>query len=168
MDVLTEFKIPYLGLKDGQHHFDFEIGETFFNAFEESLATACNIKMQVVLDKKPNMVVCDFDFEGTVVLPCDRCGADMEADLSGEDKIIYKFDDTPTMDDESLVLLPPSEGEINLAPQIYEIVQVRIPIRSVHENIEDCDPEVIKKLNELKPKVNHNPQWDELLKLKKK
>lgn len=168
MDVLTEFKIPYLGLKDGQHHFDFEIGETFFSTFDESIADACNLKMHVLLDKKPNMVVCDFEFEGTVVLPCDRCGGEFESELSGEDKIVYKFDDADTNDDESLIVLPPSAGELDLAPQVFEIVQVRIPIRSVHESEEDCDPEVIKKLNELKPKVNHNPQWEELLKLKKK
>ena len=34
MKPLKEFIIPFVGLKLGKHHFDYHIGETFFEYFE--------------------------------------------------------------------------------------------------------------------------------------
>ena len=34
MDVLKEFTIPFVGLKDGEHEFLFTIDNKFFNHFE--------------------------------------------------------------------------------------------------------------------------------------
>ena len=166
MDALTEFKVPYLGLKDGLHQFDFKIGKSFFVAFDNTEVEAADISLEVEMDKKTTMVVANFSFTGKVTMPCARCMDDVEVPVSGSERIVYKFQDGGDEDDETIVFVPPHLGAIDLSPQAYEIIVVNFPLRIAHEDIKDCNQEVIKKLKDLKPKVNTNSQWEELLKLK--
>ena len=34
MEQLSAFLIPFIGLKDGIHHFDFKVDNTFFEGFD--------------------------------------------------------------------------------------------------------------------------------------
>ncbi len=166
MDVLTEFKIPYIGLKEGQHHYSFKIDRTFFSLLGKQDLEKADVAVEVLLDKKSSMIVADISFEGTVTNPCDRCMESVDVAIEGEEKIIYKMGEGSDEDDESIVEVPSNVGKLDLAPQVYEVVVVNIPLRMVHETEEECDPSVMNKLKSLKPKVNINSQWEELLKLK--
>ncbi|MGB0166561.1 MAG: YceD family protein [Luteibaculum sp.] len=165
MDVLTEYKIPYVGLKEGQHNYVFKVEEPFFKAFEQSQINEAEIDLEVLLDKKASMVVCDFVFNGKVLQPCDRCTDDLWIDIAGKDKMIFKFHGEGE-EDESIAFIPPSQGDIDLAPYVYEFIHLALPLKISHEDPADCNQEVLEKLERLKPKVNINPQWEELLKLK--
>ncbi|TXC85182.1 YceD family protein [Luteibaculum oceani] len=166
MDVLTEFKVPYLGLKDGLHQFEFKIGKAFFVAFDNLEVESADIELVIELDKKTTMVVADFKFRGKVEMPCARCMENVHTSVEGSERIVYKFHGEEDIDDETIVFVPPHLGEIDLSPQAYEIMVVNFPLRVVHEDISECNQDVIEKLKDLKPKVNNNPQWEELLKLK--
>lgn len=167
MNVLTEFKIPYLGLKDGQHSYEFKIGLEFFTLLGRNDIEGADFNVEVLLDKKTSMIVADISFEGTFECPCDRCNDLASIFLDGDEKIIYKLGAAAAdEDDESIVELPSNVGHLDLAPQVFEVITVHMPLRVVHESEEECNQEVIKKLQALKPKVNINSQWEELLKLK--
>ncbi len=56
MEALTEFVIPFVGLREGQHSFDFDIDTTFFNEFEFSDFNAASIKVNLLFEKKPSMM----------------------------------------------------------------------------------------------------------------
>ena len=50
MKPLKEFIIPFVGLKLGKHHFDYHIGETFFEYFEFDEFNTINVNlMQLTL-----------------------------------------------------------------------------------------------------------------------
>ena len=46
------FDIPFVGLKQGKHHFKFEVGKTFFDDFPFSIIEGGNLIAEVELDKK--------------------------------------------------------------------------------------------------------------------
>ena len=67
MEDLTEFVIPFVGLKNGQHSFEFDIDTTFFNAFEFSDFNQAKVKVHLLFDKKANMMNLNFSASGTSV-----------------------------------------------------------------------------------------------------
>ena len=76
---------------------------------------------------------------------------------------------------DEIIILPHEENELNIAQLIYEFIVVSMPLRSVHEDPEECDPEMISKLEEfssdnhsqdIELKEEIDPRWEALKKLK--
>ena len=67
-------------------------------------------------------------------------------------------------------MLSSKEHEIDLSPYIYEYILVSLPFSRVHEEMDDCNPDVIKRLNELSQEApDEEPtdeRWDALTKYK--
>jgi len=146
--TLNEYKIPYTGLKTGLHDFDFQLGEKFFSEFEFSQIQSAAIDVRVVLEKQSTMIVIQAELIGTVKSECDRCGDDCTVSVQGSNRLIVKFgDETNRLDDEILVL-GPNEHQIDMAPVLYEFAHLALPLRRVHLNSEDCNQEVLHKLND--------------------
>ena len=49
--------IPFVGLKQGVHDFNFEIGNTFFDDFPFSIIEEGSISVDLSLDKKDTLMV---------------------------------------------------------------------------------------------------------------
>ena len=56
MKELKEFIIPFVGLKLGEHRFDFKISESFFEYFEYEDFNSVAINLDVLLIKKKHHV----------------------------------------------------------------------------------------------------------------
>jgi len=174
---LKQFSIPFTGLKIGKHQFDFEIDNSFFDAFEYSLVKKGNLKAEVELDKQETMLILQFRIKGTIVLDCDKCLAEFEAPLSIQERQIVKFaEDELESDDLEIIVLSKKESEINVAELIYEFITVSVPyIKICEENGTGvkCDQEMIARLESLavgsqqeEEQQNDDPRWAALKKLK--
>ena len=53
MKKTKEYLIPFVGLKLGKHHFEYQIDNTFFDLFEYDEFQNSDIKVSVVLEKNP-------------------------------------------------------------------------------------------------------------------
>ena len=60
METLTEYVLPFVGLKDGKHTFEFDIDTTFFNAFEFNEFDQPAVKVKLLFDKKPGLMNLSF------------------------------------------------------------------------------------------------------------
>lgn len=173
---LKQFSIPFTGLKIGKHQFDFEIDNSFFDAFEYSLVKKGNLKTAVELDKQETMLILHFHINGTIVLDCDKCLAEFEAPISLQERQIVKFaEDELESDDLEIIVLSKKESEINIADLVYEFITVAVPyIKVCEENGTGvkCDQEMIARLESLavgskqEEKQNDDPRWAALKKLK--
>ncbi|MDR6786214.1 YceD family protein [Pedobacter africanus] len=177
MKPLKQFSIPFTGLKIGKHQFDFEIDNSFFDAFEYSLVKKGNLKAEVELDKQETMLILQFRINGTIVLDCDKCLAEFEAPISIQERQIVKFaEDELESDDLEIIVLSKKESEINVAELIYEFITVSVPyIKICEENGTGvkCDQEMIARLESLavgsqqeEEQQNDDPRWAALKKLK--
>jgi len=52
MKEMKEYTIPFVGLKIGQHKYDFNLDKKFFEHFEYDEFHQADIKLEVILDKK--------------------------------------------------------------------------------------------------------------------
>lgn len=170
MRSLKEFKIPYTGLNLGKHEFQFEVTDKFFEFFDYEDLSNCKVDVKVELEKHTTMLQLAFTFKGTATAPCDRCGDDVQIKLKGEDHLIVKFGETSYTDQtDDILVLAPSEHEVDISHFVYEYILVSVPASHSHKDIKDCDQEVIKKLNELS---QHNeeeeidPRWAALKNIK--
>ena len=77
MKPLKEYRIPFLGLKPGQHEYEFEVTDAFFEEFENSEIDHADIKVDIMLEKQINMMVLHFKLSGEVLSSWDRCGGEL-------------------------------------------------------------------------------------------
>lgn len=174
MEPLKEHSIPFAGLKDGQHRFEFELGQAFFDAAHEEELTSGRVQVVVTMDKTPALLVAAIHVEGTVGTSCDRCNSPLDLPVTGDQQQIFQLHGEADPDDDELVVLDPKEHSINLSHYIYECLRLALPARRVHPPGQ-CDPEVEAVLGDLAvdhPESEHDhvpdPRWDALKQLKNK
>jgi uncharacterized metal-binding protein YceD (DUF177 family) len=176
MKNTKEYLIPFIGLKLGKHHFEYQITNAFFKIFDYDEYQDSNIKVNVVLEKKGTLLELNFNHLGVVNVPCDITSEDFDLPVSGEMKLIVRFDEVYNDDNEELLILPHGEFEINVAQYIYEMIVLSVPLRRVHPGIQDgtLKSEALDKFNELslkeekeeiKEEENIDPRWDKLKQL---
>lgn len=167
---LKQFVIQFSGLKLGQHEYEFELGDLFFERFKIEDVTNGKIHVDFSLLKRVNGLELEFEFSGTLNGACDRCLESLEFPVSGENSIQVKFGDKHDEENDELFVIAPEEYQIDIAPLLYEFISLQVPLRKVHEE-DDCDPEVMARLNvsstEADDDTNDTPSvWDKLKKLK--
>ncbi len=175
MKNTKEFLIPFIGLKLGKHHFEYQISKAFFEIFDYDEYQNSDIKVNVVLDKKSTLLELDFKHKGTVNVPCDLTGEDFDLPIKGKMKLIVRFGEEFNNDNEELLILPHGEFEVNIAQYIYEMIVLSVPFKRVHPGIKDgsLQTEALTKLNELtineekeeNKEEDIDPRWDKLKKL---
>ena len=168
MEDLTEFILPFVGLKDGQHTFDFDIDTTFFNAFEYSDFSHAAVKVKLLFDKKPSLMNLSFTAQGVVGLTCDVSNEIFDFELDSKLDWIVKFGDEYDDDHDEFLILPHGSYQVNVAQPIYEMIALSVPLKKVHPGVLDgtLDSALLKRLEELQPKEekleNNDTRWDKL------
>lgn len=175
MKVSNEYLIPFIGLKLGKHQFDYQIDKTFFDRFEYDEFESCNVKVDVVLDKKSTMLELHFKHKGTVHVPCDLTGEPFDLPIKGKINVVVQFGDAFNNENEELLILPHGEHQVDVSQYIYEMIVLSIPLKRVHPGVKDgtLKSEAIEKLQELTVKAKKeetkseetDPRWDQLKKL---
>ncbi|MET4083670.1 uncharacterized protein ABIB40_003642 [Pedobacter sp. UYP30] len=174
MNPLKQFSIPFTGLKLGVHHFDYQIDNSFFDAFDYSLIKSGDLKVNVELEKQETMLLLNFKIVGTVNLICDKCLSNFPLPLSINERQIVKFaGDELESDDEEIISLNRKEAEIDISKPLYEMINVNVPfIKHCEQAGISCDEEMITRLEQLSIANQKNeektadPRWEALNKLK--
>lgn len=154
-----EFEIAWQGLKPGVSNFEYEITDSFFKGDE---ATERDFKdldaiVTVKFDKKTNFFLCHFDIDGSITVPCDRCGEEFKLRLWDEFDLLVKLtggeEHEEVDEDADVVFVPRSETVINFRDWLYEFLMLSIPLQRIHPPKQDgtngCNPEALKLLNQL-------------------
>lgn len=136
-----KFVIPFVGLKQGIHTFEFDIEDLFFESYEYSLVSSGSVKITMELDKKETMMIAQFELKGVVGTMCDRCDTPVQVSIKGSYKLIYKFGFEES-EDENLIVLHPEEYELNVKDSIYEFITISLPTKVVHK-VGECDEEMM-------------------------
>ena len=173
MNYLSQYTLPFSGLSEGKHLFDFDVNDRFFDEFENSEVEKGDLKVQVELEKRSTYLRLTFSIRGVVQLICDRCLENFNYSLESKRELLVKFSDKPVEDEAEMIYLHPTDFQVLIAQYIYEFVILSFPIRRIHPDGEDgeslCDPVMIKKLEELRyhgktSDEPEDPRWKELKK----
>lgn len=155
-----EYIIPFVGLKLGEHKYEYEIGPDFFKGLDYSIIERGSVNVQLVLEKKESMLIGMFECEGKVFTECDRCNGPVEVPIKGAFRLVFKFSSNESTDDESLIILPDETFELDVQPYIYELMTVSLPARNVHPKGE-CNEEMLAALSQYLVNPTTDEDWDD-------
>jgi uncharacterized metal-binding protein YceD (DUF177 family) len=169
MKTDSAFLIPFVGLKDGHHHFDYELDNTFFEGYDFLDFNEVNIKVALNFEKKPTILTLDFKAQGKVKIPCDITTELFDFPLDTEFQLVVKFGAEVNQYNDEILILPQGSYELSVSQHLYEMIVLAIPQKRVHPGIEDgtLKSEILDKLKELQlqqeaPSEDVDPRWDKL------
>lgn len=182
MHAQSPYILPLKGLKTGNHTFNLTADQAFFATFPDSPVKDAKLQLLLTVDKRHGDLVLDFDFSGTIRTECDRCLAEVDFPVNGQEQLMvqYTADEDANSDDPGLVLLPMEEHQLNVAPYAYEFFLLGLPMIRTFDCREGkppypCDEETLDRIEEIsangvaeaeKPKDQPSP-WDALKDWKK-
>ena len=173
MMIKKEFSVPFSGLKQGKHEFNYAVNNEFFESFGYTDFNDANLNLNVMLNKTSTMLEFVFKTDGTVNVDCDITSEPYEQAISSALELVVKFGDEFNDDNDEILIVPHGEHQVNIAQYVYEMIVLAVPQKRIHPGVLDgsLDSEALKKLEELQPKerkVNKDstdPRWDALKKL---
>jgi len=149
-EKFQDIVIPIKGLPLGESTFRFEIGEPFFQAFENGQIkdADCSVKVSVMRHQTLLDIVCEIG--GFVVVECDRCLEDLTLKVDIAPHLTVGFgtvdvDDLGAEDDVQVV--DHAESELNLNQFVYDYICLGLPLVKVHPEGK-CNPEMLRYISE--------------------
>jgi uncharacterized metal-binding protein YceD (DUF177 family) len=173
MKNLKEFLIPFAGLKEGKHQFEYQIDNSFFEQFDFDEYQNVDVKVDIELEKKSTIMELCLNHKGIVNVPCDMTGENFDLKIKGKFNLVIKFGEEFNNDSEELLILPHGEFQLDVSQYIYESIVLSVPFKRVHPGIKDgtLKTEALDTLDKLAPKEENkenediDPRWENLKKL---
>lgn len=170
MKVLKQFNIPFVGLKEGIHVFEYKIENTFFEAFNYDEFESSSIQVTLTFEKKSTLFNLTFSALGTVNVPCDITNEYYDQEIQSVLPIVVKFGPEYNIDNEEILILPNEAFQLDVSQFIYEMIVLGQPSKRIHPKVADgtMKSEALNKLKELQIKevktVDEptDPRWDKL------
>lgn len=144
MNTEKTYSISFIGLKNGEHTFEYQIDSDFFKNYNYDDFNSIQANISVLLNKKATHLEVNFKAKGVINVPCDVTNEDFDLPIENEFNLIVKFGEEFNDDHDEILVIPMNEYEINLSQYIYELIVLSIPVKRVSpeaaEN-EDFDEE---------------------------
>lgn len=126
------YKVELKNLSPGVHEYEYFLENKFFVDIDGDEVQKGKVKVNLTVKRTSMVFDMNFQLEGIVYVPCDRCLDDMELPVSTQNKLVVKFGKEYAEESEEIVIIPEEEGEINLAWFIYEFIALAIPMKHIH------------------------------------
>ena len=185
------YKIPLKTLAIGNHTFDYVLDTEYFKKIDGQEVQKGKVMAKVLVNNTGISFELNFQLEGIVQIPCDRCLDDMDLPINQKGRLIAKFGEVYAEEGDDIIIIPESEGEINIAWFLYEFIALSIPIKHIHapgkcnklmssklkkhltKGPDDEDEDIDVEFEDSEPLVDFeeldsqetDPRWDELKKI---
>jgi len=144
MSKFEQYNIVLKDIIDETRLYEFDLDNAYFKKIDSPEVQVGNIKAKVSVQKKVSTYELKFEIDGSIIIPCDRCLDNMEQSIHYKEKLLVKFGEKFSEEDE-IVIVPESEGAINIAWFLYEFIVLNIPMKHVHATGE-CNKTMVGKL----------------------
>lgn len=173
-------------MKADSAKYEFALDNQFFVDLDGPEVQKGKLTVELNVKNTSGVFLLEFQTDGFVIVPCDRCLDEMELPVSSSDKLKVKLGSTFAEEGE-IVVVPEEDGYINVAWFIYEFIALNIPMKHVHApgkcnkgmvgklskhlrtSAEDEDDEIAVELPESEDMSEEpqeiDPRWNELKKI---
>ncbi|MDR1372013.1 MAG: DUF177 domain-containing protein [Dysgonamonadaceae bacterium] len=138
---------------------DFILDTQYFVNIEVEDIQKGKIKAELTVTRRESIYEMNFHLCGTVVIPCDRCLDDMDFPIDTTARLAVKFGTDYDEESNEIVVIPESEGTINLAWFLYEFVSLAVPIKHYHSPGK-CNRQMLTKLRTHTVQSSYDEQDD--------
>lgn len=163
------FTIPLAGLPFGHTDYQYVINDSFFEDRDYSEVKKGVVNLHLGVEKMETMFVLTLNFEGKVVLQCDRCGDDYEQGIKDSAEIYLKYGAEKGDDEEDVIIITKNDNEFDLSDLIYEYIILSLPIHRTHDDESLCNQEVLARLHnfsqsEAETEDDEENPWKQMMK----
>lgn len=144
MGIMDTYKVDLLCRDLKGKTFEWDVDDSFFAAID-GLVKRGSLHVSAECVSASSVYKFVIHSVGTVIVPCDRCLADLELRIETEDVLAVKLGEDYA-DDGECVVVPEAEGYVDLAQFIYEFVVLSMPITCQHEPGK-CDDAMMQTLS---------------------
>ncbi len=169
--ALVQYDVLVHSLKNKVYDYAYEDGDAFFACFEQALIEQARFKAKVRLEKSEVMIRLNFHIEGFLQLVCDRSLESFEHPFKVKGLQILQFGEQEEELSDEMRVIPRGIDKINLAPYIYELIALQVPMKKLHPSLQNA-PESKEKFiysseDTEAQKEQIDPRWEKLKSLKK-
>lgn len=140
------FDIDLNRLKDGLTTLKYQLDDDFFKAISDTEVQHGDVCVDLSINRIEDFFELNFHTEGKIYIPCDLCLEDMEQSISTDNRLVVKFGEVNSEDDD-MVTVAENEGMLDVSWYIYEFIVLVIPIKHVHAPGK-CNPAMIRMIEE--------------------
>ena len=170
-----KYNINIYGLKSGIHSFDFDFNDELFSIDEYSEVEKGNGTCNVLLERTETFITLNFKIEGSVGLICDRSLDPFDYAINLDNKLILKYGEEFDDSDDEIWIIPDTTQIFNVERNIFEFINVAIPMKRLHPDLEADDSDEItlvysseeNKESEEQAEEITDPRWAALKNIKK-
>lgn len=171
MSASKEYIIQFAGLSPGEHLFELDVKDKFFENLDYSEIKQGNLLVKLNLLKQSSMMVLIFNISGTVKVNCDSCAAEFDMPISGNYKLTVKVGgDVDDNEDDDIITVAANEHKLDLTQYLYEYITLSLPIKREHADEATCDKEILNRLDDFlideEKEEKIDPRWDGLKNIK--
>lgn len=167
MSLEGKFIIPLKDLEEHLVDYEYHLDEEFFKSIDQEEIISGDLDAFVSVKKTVDAFEIDIEIDGEIVVTCQRCLDELTLPIYTEEHLVVRFGEDKTEETDELVIIPESEGVIDMAWYLYEFIGLNIPIQPVHEEGE-CNEqmeELLEKYSPTREKEEIDPRWEGLKKL---
>lgn len=152
MKAFKTFELPFYGLKEGLHQFDFQVSDEFFRNFPDSIIEKGRFFLKIELLKASSFAKLNLEYQGYMITDCDRCLNQIHLPLSGNNELLFKYSMEKNQDDGDIVYISRDIDKLNIAKYIYDFISLSIPLIKVYDCVGEknppCNMEVLDKMED--------------------
>lgn len=141
--------------------FEYQLDTVFFSNIGADEIQKGKLTVNLTVKKIQMMYELNFQINGTIVIPCDRCLDEMDFAVDTNDRLIVKFGNEYAEESDEIIVIPEYEGEINVAWFLYEFIVLTIPIKHVHAPGK-CNKTMTSKLKKHSAKGTGDNDFDSI------
>ncbi len=179
MDNLEPFSIKLFNGKNiGTYEYKFEVGDTFFDNFQDSLIKKGDYEVNLVVDIRDRIIILDFEIKGEYSAVCDRCLVDIRIPSEIEHRILLKYGALSGYDEEldldDVIYIEEGTRVYNVAGIIQQLIVLSKPMSNLYDCENDpnpkCDFKMLEYIDNVSEEVEEeeddiNPMWEDLKKI---
>lgn len=126
------YKIDLKNLAPGVHSYEYKLENPFFVNIDSDEVQKGKVQVNLTVKRTSVAFEMDFQLQGVVKVPCDRCLDDVEIPIDTQNRLVIKFGKEYAEESDEVVIIPEAEGAINLAWFLYEFIALAVPMKHVH------------------------------------
>lgn len=169
MGRLDKYNVELKDLKDQQASYQWIVDQEFFAIVDGDEVQKGSVDVNLTVTRLTGAFKLEFQVAGNVIVTCDRCLDDMTLPIENTGELKVRLGED-FGDDGDVVIVPESQGFVNVAWYIYEFIALAIPIKHVHAPGK-CNKGMMDKYEEFSvgndpedgsEPSGTDPRWDEL------
>ncbi|CAN5880546.1 DUF177 domain-containing protein [soil metagenome] len=132
MKEIHKYNIGIAKLKDKKHEFSFDLNDSFFSLFDQSLINGGDLKADVTLDKTELLITLDFNIRGDLNLTCDRTLEEFAYPVDIQETLLVRFGAEELELADNAIQITPDTTTLNVAQHIFDYLGLAVPMKKLH------------------------------------